>query len=61
MKVQRDTLSENRNPNFCVSLRPWSGVGISYSLGKRGGESAAWFEVHFRDFYFKSTVNIEGV
>ena len=35
MKVQCD--AENRDHNSCVSLRPWSGLGISYSLGKRDG------------------------
>ena len=35
MKVQRDAVSENRSHNFRVSLRSWSGLGISYSLGKR--------------------------
>ena len=37
MKVQRDAVSENRNHNFRVSLRSWSGLGIWYSLGKRDG------------------------
>ena len=37
MKVQCDAVSENTNHNFCVSLRPWSRLGISYSLGKRDG------------------------
>ena len=37
MKVQRDAVSENRNDNFCVPVRSWSGLGISYSLGKRDG------------------------
>ena len=36
MKVQHVTVSENSDHNSCVSLTK-SGLGISYSLGKRDG------------------------
>ena len=47
--------------NFCVSLRSWSALGISYSLGKLDGICGTVWSYMSRDFYFKCTVKIGGV
>ena len=50
MKVQRDTVSENRDHNSYVSLTiVWT---LEFpTLSTKVTESAAWFEVAFPDFY----------